>query len=65
MDPFLTIGDIDVMVDLCVQFLYMCVRRGRRAEGVSFNNESFGDFSEVKYHVRDVTLGDMVFCGGV
>ena len=23
---------------------------------MSFNNESFGDFSKVRYHVRDVTL---------
>ena len=32
---------------------------------VSFDNESFGDFSEVWFHVRDVTLGDVVACGGV
>ena len=43
----------------------MCVRGGRGAESVSFNNESFGDLSEVRYHVRDVTLGDVMFCGGV
>ena len=54
------------MVDLCVEFLYLLVRRGRGAEtGVSFNNESFSSFSEVRYHVRDVTLGDMVLCGDV
>ena len=46
-------------------FLYLWVRRGRGAEGVSFTNESFGGFSEVRYRVRDVTLGDMVLCGGV
>ena len=38
---------------------------GRGAESVSFNNESFEYFSEVRYHVRDVTLGDIVFCGDV
>ena len=27
--------------------------------------ESFDDFSGVGYHVRDVTLGDVVFSGGV
>ena len=53
------------MVDLCVEFLYIWVRKGRGVEAVFFNNESFGDFSEVRYHVRDVTLGDVVFCGGV
>ena len=35
-----------------------------KPEGVSFNNESFGGFSEVRYYVRDVTLGDVVLCGG-
>ena len=45
------------MVDLCVEFLYIKIRRGRGAESVSFNNESFGGFSEIKNHVRDVTLG--------
>ena len=34
-------------------------------EGVSFNSETFGGFSEVRYHVRDVTLGDVVLCGCV
>ena len=38
---------------------------GRGADGVSFNNELFGCFSEVRYQVRDVTLGDVVLCGGV
>ena len=32
---------------------------------VSFNNESLGNFSEVRYHFRDVTLGDVLFCGDV
>ena len=34
-------------------------RGGRGAESISFNNESFGDFSEVVNHVRDVTLREM------
>ena len=41
------------------------VSRRRGADGVSFNNESFSGFSEVRYHVRDVTLGDVVLCEGV
>ena len=64
LDPFLFIGVFDVVMDLRVEFLYLWVRRRRGAEGFSFKNESFGDFSEVKYHVRYVTLGDMVLCGG-
>ena len=48
------------MVDFCVQFLYLWVSWGRGAEGVSFNNESFAGFREVRYRVRDVVL-----CGGV
>ena len=51
-------------MDLCVEFLYMWIKGGRGAESASFDNESFGGFSEVRYHVRDVTLGD-VFWGGV
>ena len=27
----------------------------------SFDNEPFGDFSEVRYHVTDVTMGDVIF----
>ena len=34
----------------------------RGAESVSLINESFGDISEVRYHVKDVILGDVVFC---
>ena len=64
MGSFLSIGDFDV-VDLCVKFLYLWVRRGSGAKGVSFNNETFGGFSKVRYHVRDVTFGDMVLCEGV
>ena len=54
--PFLP--DFDVLMDLCIEFLYMYVghvRRRRGAEGVSFNNELFGGISEV----RDVTLRDV------
>ena len=53
------------MTDLCVEFLCLLVSRGRGANGVSFNNESFDGFSEIRYHVRDVTLGDVVLCRGV
>ena len=38
----------------------MWVRGGRGTESVSFDTESFGDFSNVGYHVRDVTL--VVWC---
>ena len=54
MGPFLSIGVFDVVVDLCVKFLFMWVRRGREAESVSFNRETFGDFSEDGY---DIMLG--------
>ena len=40
-------------------------QKGRGAEGVSFNNDLFGDFSNVRYRVRNVTLENEVFCGGV
>ena len=53
------------MTDLCIEFLYLLVSRGRRADGVSFSNELFGGFTEVSDHVRDVTLRDVVFCGGI
>ena len=53
------------MPDLCVEFVYVWVHGGRGAESVSFDDESFGDFSEVGYHVRDVALGDVVFYEGV
>ena len=53
------------MLDLSVEFVYMWVRGERGAWIGSFDNESFGDFSEVGRHVRDVTLEDVVFCGGV
>ena len=59
------IGVFDAVADLCVELLYVWVRGGRGAESVFFNNESFDDSSQVRYHVRDVTLGDVVFCGGV
>ena len=51
----------DVATDLCVKFLYLLVSREKGVDGVSFN-EYFGGFSEVRYHVRDVTLGDTVIC---
>ena len=58
------------MVDLCTEFLYVWVGGGRGVESVSFNHESFGDFSEVRYHVRDVTFEEfgvlrwcLRFCG--
>ena len=35
--------------------------KGKKS-GVFFNNESFGGFSEVRYHVRDVILGDVLLC---
>ena len=56
MGPFLSIGDFDVVVHLRDEFLYVLVRRGRGTKAVSFNNESFGGFSEVRYHVRDEIL---------
>ena len=34
-------------------------------DSVSFDDESFSDFNEAGYHVWDVTLADVVFCGGV
>ena len=46
-------------------------QRGRGADrdfsiiNVSINDESFGDFSEVRHHVRDITLRDVVLCGVV
>ena len=38
---------------------------GKRNGECRFRRRVFSDFSEVKYHVRDVTLGDVVFNGGV
>ena len=61
----LSIGVCNVVTDLCVEFLYLLVSRGRGVDGVSFNNESFGSFSEVRYYARDVTLEDVVLFGGV
>ena len=61
LDPLLSISDFDCVVALCVEFLYLWVSKGRGADGVSFNNESFGGFSEVRYHVRGVTsLGEVL-----
>ena len=44
----------DVVTDLCVEFLYLLVSRGRGVDGISFNNKFFGGFIEVRYHVRYV-----------
>ena len=41
----------DVVTDLCVEFLYLLVSRGRGVDGISFN-KFFGGFIEVRYHVR-------------
>ena len=41
-----------------VEFVCMWVSGGIGAESVSFNDESFGDLSEVGRYVSDVTLGD-------
>ena len=46
MGPFLSIGDFVVVVDMCVEFMYLWVRRGRGADGVSFNKDLFGGVSE-------------------
>ena len=62
----MSVGDFDVVVDLCVEFLNLWVRRQRGADGLYFNNnEPFGGFSEARYHVTDVTLGHVGLCGGV
>ena len=53
------------MLDLCIEFLCMWVRGGRGKESVSFKNESFGNIGEVRNHVRDVTLEEVMFCGDV
>ena len=63
MGLFLSIGVFDIVMDLCVEFLYVWVRGGKEAESVSFNNKSFGDFSEVRYHVKNMILGDVIFLG--
>ena len=44
---------LDDMSDLCVEFVYMWVRGGRGAGIGSFDDESFGNFRKVGYHVRD------------
>ena len=53
----MSIGARDFMNDLCVEFVCMWVSEGRRVGSVSFDDESFGDFSEVGSHLKDVTLG--------
>ena len=42
-----------------------CICWEKGADGVPFNKESFGGFIEIRYHVRDVTFGDVVLCGCV
>ena len=65
LDPFLSIGVLDVASDLSVQLVQMWVSVERGAESFSFNDQSSGDFNDVWYHIRDVTLGNVVFNGGV
>ena len=55
----------DLLNKCLIQYLLTRVSEGRGAESVSFDDELFGDFSEVGYHDWDVTLGDVVFCGEV
>ena len=55
------IGVCDVVADLCVERLLRTL--SDFAESVSFEDKSFGDISEVGSHVRDVTLGDVVYSG--
>ena len=38
---------------------------GGGGESIAFSNESLGDVAEVGRHVRDVTFGYVLFCGGV
>ena len=54
----------DLFASSCV-CVCVGVSVGRGAESVLFDDESFGDFNEIRYHIRDMTLGDVVFCGGV
>lgn len=61
LNPLSSIGVCDVVTDLFVKFLYLLVSMGGGADGVSFGNELFGGFTEVSDHVRDVTLGNVVF----
>ena len=61
LNPLSSIGVRDIVLDLFVEFLYLLVSMGGGADGVSFSNELFGGFTEVCDHVRDVTLGDVVF----
>ena len=45
----------------------MWVSGGREPESISFDEESFGNCSEceIRYHVRVVTLRDVMFRGGI
>ena len=56
LGPFLSIGVSYVSANLSDLW---------GAESVSFDDEWLGDFCEVERYVRDVTLGDLVFCEGV
>ena len=49
------------MVDLSVEFVYMWVSWVRGAVSIAFSNESLDHVGEVGRHVKDVTLGDVVF----
>ena len=51
----------NVVADLCIEFMQMSVSGGRGAESVSFDDVSFGDFSEVRNHVTDFNLGMWCF----
>ena len=48
---------------ICALSSCICGIVGEEERRVSFDNKSFGDFSEVGCHVRDVTLRDVVFRG--
>ena len=61
MNPLPSIEVCDIVLDLFVEFLYLMVSRGGGADSVSLSNELFGGFTEISDHVRDVTLGDVVF----
>ena len=39
----------------------MWVRGRKGAESISFDSKLFGNFSEVRYHSRDMTLVDVVY----
>ena len=57
MGPFLSIEVCDVVTYSGVEFVYKWVSGGRGSESVSFDDELFGDFREVRCHVRDMIFG--------